>query len=212
MPDLINLFLAGFTASFGPCLLTCSPVMLPFITGTRQNLRQGILVAVVFALVRLLTFTQLGILVAVLGNSLVSVLHRYHATVIIGTGALIALLGVVVMLGRDLQSRFCRILHREGTTGLKGAIVLGVLMGILPCIGKLGVLAFVAVRAHTVWRGAAMSLAFALGEAWSPIIILSAFSGLLPQVLRTPRAQLILTRISGFFVFVIGLTLILRPT
>jgi cytochrome c biogenesis protein CcdA len=211
MSDLLPLFLAGFTASFGPCLLTCSPVMLPFITGTRQNLRQGISAAIVFSLVRTLTFVQLGILVAVLGSSLTTALSRYHTLIAVITGAVIALLGIIIMLGKDLQSRFCRILHQETAGGLKGAVILGVLMGILPCVGKLGVLAFVAVRAHTIWRGAAMSLAFALGEAWSPIIILTAFSGILPQMLRTPRAQLILSRVSGFFVFAIGLFLILRP-
>lgn len=209
MQDLVHLFLAGLTASFGPCLFLCSPVLVPFITGTKTSLRQGVTTTLVFSLVRLLAFVLLGVLAAVLGHSLTQLLSRYRVGIAIGTGAVIALLGITIMLGRDLQSNLCRMVHKGTTQGFKGTVLLGLLMGILPCAARIGILAYVAMQGRTVWRGGTMALAFGLGEMWSPVIILFALSGVLPQVLTTPRARLILGRVSGFFVLLIGLRLIL---
>jgi sulfite exporter TauE/SafE len=211
MNDIVQLFLAGFAGAFGPCLFTCSPVLIPFITGTRSSLRQGITIAAAFSVARLVTFVLLGIMVALLGGSITRFLGRHGAAIAIITGALIALLGILIMLGRDLASNLCRRLHHAAAGTLRGAFVLGFMTGLLPCAAHLGVLAFIAVRGQTVWRGLTMALAFALGETWSPVLVLSVLSGWLPQALNRPRARLILTRVSGFIVLLIGLRLILFP-
>jgi sulfite exporter TauE/SafE len=211
LPEAFQLFLAGFAAAFGPCLITCSPVVVPFIAGTSENLTQSIVRSLFFSLFRLLAFALVGVGTALVGRSLLGLLGRYGPDVTIFMGALIALIGIIILLGKDLSFDICRWLHAETTQGLKGAAVLGVLMGIMPCAARLSVLGYIAVRARTIWQGATLALAFGLGEVWSPVLILAVFSGLLPKIIRTPKAQDILRRASGALILLIGLRLILLP-
>jgi sulfite exporter TauE/SafE len=185
--------------------------VIPFIAGTSSNLSQSIVRSLFFSLFRLLAFVMVGIAVALMGNSLLGLLGRYGGDVTAFMGALIALVGIIILLGRDLQFDICRKLHAGTTKGLKGTAFLGILMGIMPCAARLGVLGYIAVRAKTVGQGATLALAFGLGEVWSPVLILAVFSGLLPRVLRTAKAQEILRRSSGGLILLIGLRLILLP-
>jgi cytochrome c biogenesis protein CcdA len=211
LPEALQLFIAGFTAAFGPCLVFCSPVVVPYIAGTSANLRQSIVRSLWFSLVRVLAFMALGMAVALLGNSLAGLMGKYRTDIIVLAGALIAVTGVIILLGRDLNLDFCRFLHIHATEGFKGTILLGILMGVMPCAARLGVLGYITMRAKNLWQGATLALAFALGEAWSPILLLAIGSGLLPQVLRSERARDILRRTSGALIILIGLRLILRP-
>lgn len=211
LPEVTQLFLAGFAAALGPCMLTCSPVVIPFIAGTSASLNQSIIRSLVFSLARLVSFVLLALVIAALGSRVIRGVGERHFEISAFIGALIAVAGIIILLGQDLKLDFCKRLYTPTARSLKGVVILGLLMGVLPCAAKLAVLTYIAVRAKTLWQAGTLAIAFGLGEVWSPVLLLAAFSGLLPSVLRTPQAQEIIRRSSGALILLFGLRLILLP-
>lgn len=204
----IELFLVGLAASFGPCLLYCSPLIVIFIAGTKKGWKEGLVSMLIFSLGRLIAASILGFLVGILGRLLIDKLSKFDYVIFVIGGILISIIGMLMMLGRE-SPRLCEVLKKHTVDNkFRGPMLLGFIVGILPCLPLLGVLAYIALNTRILWQGAFYGFAFGLGEAISPLIIVGVFAGILPKmVLKDNRIYGLFARICGFIIFLIGLNL-----
>lgn len=60
MSTTVELFIIGITVSFGPCLVFCSPVILPYIAATKQGWREGLRTTLIFLFTRLVAYVDIS--------------------------------------------------------------------------------------------------------------------------------------------------------
>ncbi|MGD9015341.1 MAG: sulfite exporter TauE/SafE family protein, partial [Candidatus Omnitrophota bacterium] len=68
---ILSLFLSGLFLGSGPCLATCGPILVSYIAATRQSLKQGMVVWLLFSLSRICIYLILSISIFGLGEFLV---------------------------------------------------------------------------------------------------------------------------------------------
>lgn len=215
----IELFIIGMTVSFGPCLLFCSPVILPYIAATRKGWREGLGAVLIFLLARLVAYVLLGLLAGLLGGLLTKLLHRFGYLVFLFGGLFISLVGLLIIFGKEpfhhprlpgCSGQVCQILRRQVVDSrIKGPAILGLTIGVLPCLPLLGVLAYITLKAQNLWQGAFYGLAFGMGKFISPLILLGILASTLPAgLIKSHRIYGFFSRICGFILFLIGVNLI----
>lgn len=211
MSTAIELFIIGITVSFGPCLAFCSPVILPYIAATRHGWREGLRTTLIFLFTRLVAYCLLGLLAGGFGRLLTQWLHQFGYLVFFIGGLFISLLGLLIIFGKEPGHRLCQVLRKNVVdNSIKGPILLGLTVGILPCLPVLGVLAYIALRAQSLWQGAFYGFAFGVGKFISPLIPLGVLASALPAgLIKNPRVYGFFSRICGFILFLIGVNLIL---
>ena len=90
-----------------------------------------------------------------------------------------------------------------------GPVMLGLTVGIMPCLPFLGVLTYIALRATNLWQGAFYGLAFGMGEFISPLIPLGVLASVLPAgLIKNTGVYGFFSRLCGVILFLIGINLI----
>lgn len=210
MSTTVELFIIGITVSFGPCLAFCSPVILPYIAATRQGWREGLRTTLLFLFARLVAYCLLGLLAGLFGRLLTEWLRQFGYLVFLVGGLFISLLGLLIIFGGDYHHHFCQVLRSYAVdNSIKGPILLGLTVGILPCLSLLGVLAYIALQAQNLWQGGFYGFAFGVGKFISPLIPLGILASALPTgLIKNHRIYGFFSRLCGFILFLIGVNLI----
>ncbi len=87
-------------------------------------------------------------------------------------GAVVIFLGVLIMVGHEVENLFCRIAEKIRRVSSPGDLVfLGLLMAFLPCAPHLVLLAFVALSANSIFQGMGLAGAFGIGASVSALIL-----------------------------------------
>lgn len=191
----------GLMLGWGPCLAFCTPIVLPYIAGSRRGWLEATRGILIFSLARIAVYGLLGLVASLLGGL---ARERFFseqwgwAIWTFGIG-FVLILGILLLLGRAPRLGFCRVLRRELVdNSIRSMIFLGVVIGILPCAPLLGTLAYIAYLSESALAGALWGLSFGLGTASSPLIILGVLAGGLPGTLiRSPRIYSIFSRVCG---------------
>jgi len=192
---ILYLLVQGFFLGYGPCLVTCVPILLPY-TITKGHWKEGLEAALTFSLSRLAVYVVLGGLSGYIG----AFLMQYYYTSMFKfyiQGALVfalILIGTLILFGKDTGLKFCRV--EEGNM-----VILGILVGLSPCLPLLGILLEIALLSNNFLEGMIYSFSFGIGTVLSPMLIIGALA---PVVGRR-----IDQRIKRGFVFICGLLIIL---
>lgn len=208
------MFLSGLALGVGPCSLFCLPILIPYVAGTREGWVEGLKATFAFSLARLSAYTLLGLVVGLSGELLIGLLGRTEFGFYIWTigGLFVSLLGVLILLGRELKTASCRILMRYTLDdSLKSMGLLGFIVGITPCAPLLGILTYIALSVKTPLVGAFYALCFGLGASvTTPITVLGIAAGVAPRLIfKTPRIYEIFKRSCGLMLLLLGARLIL---
>jgi cytochrome c-type biogenesis protein len=211
---LLIAFSAGLLSFLSPCVLPLIPSYVTFITGLSlddvQNARRSALIhGTLFVLGFTLIFLALGAGATMLGQSLLQYrdwISRVGGVVIIVFG--LYLLGV---LNIGFMSRERRFHVADKPVGYLGTLVVGVAFGAgwTPCIGPIlgSILVYTSTQAD-LGRGMWLLLAYSLGLAvpfLASAIAIDRFTAFFQRV----RPQMVLvSRISGIVLIVIGILLI----
>jgi cytochrome c-type biogenesis protein len=166
-------FAAGALGTLSPCVLPLLPLV---VAGAIQRHRLGPLMLATGLAV---SATALGIVVALLGLGLDRDVVR------IAAGALLMLVGAVLLIGRldvaltratsPLAAGATTLLARLGPRGLAGQLVIGALLGALwtPCSGPtLGGAIGLAAQRRSVGAATAVMAAYSVG-AVLPVLLLA---------------------------------------
>jgi cytochrome c-type biogenesis protein len=206
---LAAVFFGGMLTASNPCVLAMIPLMMSFVASHREK-RLGVVRAFGFSLVFVLglgiTFTVLGMVAALAGRMYGEVSSTWNwvvAAVCLVMGLHLA--GVVTVpipsLGERLQPK---------TRGLLGALVLGLLFGIVsaPCAAPILVvlLTYLAGSGASIPWGGTLLLVYALGH--SVLILLAGTSMGAARALiengKATRALALLRRGAGGLVVLVG--------
>lgn len=209
--------LAGLVSFLSPCVLPLVPGYVGYVTGLGGAALQERKTSRVMIGVALFILGFATVFVAIsLAFSLAGVLLGPWREILTRVmGVVVILAGIVFMGGFRMFQRDLRI-ESKPRAGLWGAPVLGMTFGLswAPCMGP----TFAAVLAlsttfgidgtNTVWRGAALTLAYCLGLG-VPFLIVALLIVKGAGRLRWVRDhQLLITRIGGAMLIVLGILLV----
>jgi cytochrome c-type biogenesis protein len=203
---------AGAISFFSPCVVPLLPGYLSYVTGLSAaelgSNRRGRMLAgtSLFVAGFSAVFILTGVLFGAIGNALLE--HQTLITRILGAGTVV--LGLIFLGGFGFLQRDLRV-HRVPAVGIAAAPLLGVLFGFgwTPCIGPtLGTVMNLAATEGSSIRGAVLALVFSLGLGIPFIVAALAFRRMLGAVAWVRRHQLLVIRVGGVLMIVVGLLLL----
>lgn len=214
---IIGLFLMGFSFGVGPCLASCGPLFISYLAGTKKNLTTALSAYFLFSLARIFVYLILGILIFWLGKFILEFwLNRFSKYLFTLGGIFIVVLGILTAVGTSSQHWLggsCQFLQKKLLAkDKKSIILLGLIIGILPCGPLLALLGYVGLVAKNWVEVITYCLFFGLGTILSPLLILSALAGLIPRILVGLKESYykFFSVICGLVIIFLGLQLILR--
>jgi cytochrome c-type biogenesis protein len=170
---IVAVFIGGILTASNPCVLAIIPLMMSFVAGRREE-KPGILRALgfssVFVLGLSLTFTVMGMIAALAGKMYGDVSSAWNWVV----AAVCVLMGLHLMGVLTLPIPSLADKVQPKTRGLLGALVLGLLFGLVsaPCAAPILVvlLTYLAGSGASVPYGGLLLLVYALGHSLLIII------------------------------------------
>lgn len=189
MTDLLTILAAAFAAGLlgsAHCLGMCGGISGLFAAGSQvASLRTQLPLAIAYNLGRVLSYTFLGAVVAMIGSATVSAIPSLAGPVRLASGALIILVGLQVAFGWRLLTAvekvgaklWNRLVPRAKSlipvTSVSKAVGLGLIWGWLPCGLVYSALLLAATTAEPASGGMVM-IAFGLGTM--PAMVLTGLS------------------------------------
>ena len=212
--EIGKLFLTGLAMGWGPCIGVCLPVILPYIAGAEKGWKRGFLASLAFSVSRFAAYVILGFLAGFAAKLLLRGFYQHNIGFYISKvgSVVIILFGILMILGKDFRSPFCRIL-REHTVekGTRGTMILGFLTGFSPCAPLMGALAMIMLEAKSGFQGMVFGSAFGLGTMLSPVMLFGTLAGgASSYLLKFRRASDIISRSCGALLALWGILILVR--
>ena len=207
---IVAVFIGGILTASNPCVLAMIPLMMSFVAGRREE-KSGVLRALGFSFVFVLglsiTFMVMGMVAALAGKMYGNVSSAWNwvvAAVCVVMG--LHLMGVLTVPIPSLADKV-----QPKTRGLLGALVLGLLFGLVsaPCAAPILVvlLTYLAGSGASVSYGGVLLLVYALGH--SLLIIIAGTSMGAARTLienkKMNRTMEILRKVAGAVIVLVGL-------
>ncbi len=207
-------FLAGLVSFASPCVVPLVPSYLAYVTGMagadsagRTQSRPRLILG---ALLFVLGFTVVFV-VLLMGASAAGATLNEHADVLTRVlGVVVVLLGLAFMGAMPFLQTERRV-HVSPRAGLLGAPLLGAAFGLgwTPCIGPtLGAVTALALDDATLARGATLAAAYSLGLGLPFVVVAALMERSRSFLAWLRRHRLLLMRIGGGFLVVLGLLLV----
>lgn len=206
--------LAGLVSFLSPCVLPLLPGYLSYASGVgaaelssgEASKRSLLFGTIGFVLGFSAVFVATGALVGGLGSLLLE--HQRVITVVVGV--LIILLGVAFIGWLPVPSGWRP--QYTPRMGVLASPILGVVFGLTftPCIGPaLSVVLSLAFNEGSAVRGGVLSFVYALGLGLPFIVFALAFTKLAPRLDWLKRHQVLLQRVGGGLMILVGLAMII---
>lgn len=198
-------YLGGVLATLSPCIMCSIPLIIGFVGGYAQgSKKQAFLYSLTFVLGLALVMTALGATAALMGTMFGQVgTHWYFVVAVILIVMGLQLAGVInLKLGGNSQ----RFLPQR--TGLLGALILGMLFGLVlsPCASPvLAVILTLAAVQGQVAYGSTLLFAYAMGQG-TLILVAGTFTGVIESYLQSRSAKVgtMLQQAAGGLIFFAG--------
>lgn len=200
-------FLGGLVAGFGPCVLPMLPAVFGYVTGTVVRdptaerpsalMLRSLGLSAVFVLGMSAVFATIGAVAGLLGRALMPGGWTYYVVAAICVVIALQMLDVI-----DLPvDRFNTLLpmKRPAQRGLIGALLLGMLFGLVasPCSTPiLAAIAAIAATTGSAAKGGALLFVYGLGKG-VPLLLLGVASGSLGIMRRISSITPWLTKLGG---------------
>jgi cytochrome c biogenesis protein CcdA len=198
-------YLGGVIATASPCILASIPLVIGFVGGyAGGNKKQAFFYSLTFVVGLAVVMSALGAAAALMGTMFGQVgTYWYFVVSVILMVMGLQLAGVInLKLGGNAQ----RFLPRR--TGLIGALILGMLFGLVlsPCASPvLAVILTVAAVKGEVAYGSTLLFAYALGQG-TLVILAGTFTGVIESFLQSKGAKFgtIMQQGAGVLIFLVG--------
>jgi sulfite exporter TauE/SafE len=197
------LLLQGVFLGYGPCLLTCAPIILPY-AATKRSWSEGLAATLSFSLARLLVYMVLGGIFGYFGAYILKFYYSsnigYYIKAIIST--VVIMIGIGVFLGKDLNFKFCRM-------GEGNMVLLGILVGLSPCLPLIGILLEIALLSKGFVSGLVYSFFFGIGTVISPLLLIGSLAPAIGSRLDQKLSR-IFNYICGVLIVMVGGYLLIK--
>lgn len=157
-------FIGGILTSIAPCSLPSVPLVIGFVSGTKENdVKRSFKMSVVFATGMAITYTSLGIAAALLNR----IFSQSGDTWNLFLGVLMLLMALQTWeVINVVPSKL--LTNKSGRTGYYGALVLGIMAGLFssPCSTPIliSLMAIVASQDNILW-GILLFFIYAVGNS-----------------------------------------------
>jgi sulfite exporter TauE/SafE len=113
-------------------------------------------------------------------------------------------------MGKNPNLPLCQILIKYTTENdIRSSIIMGIIIGLLPCTPLLGILVYISLISKGLWQGALLGFSFGVGTIISPLIILGILVSALPKIIiKSPKALEIFKKACGFLLLLFGVQLL----
>lgn len=206
-------FTAGLLSFLSPCVLPLIPSYVTFVTGVSLDdvdkvKRSALVHALLFVLGFTLIFLLLGATATLLGRALLA----YRIWISRIGGLLIVLFGLYMMgvLNVGFFARERRVHLANKPIGYVGSVIVGLAFGAgwTPCIGPiLGTILVFTSTSADFGRGMSLLGAYSLGLAVPFVLAALAMQHFLAFFTRYRSRMMIVTRVSGALMVVLGVLL-----
>lgn len=208
---LTTLWLLGVSMGLTACTVTCLPFMGTWALGRASGQREAFLHTGVFLAGRVTTYTLLAALAGAAGLGLAKALGGSWGNGVIGATSIAAGLWLLARPGGrscavPREPRLAPVHFRRTHRDSLPPLFLGAALSLTPCTPLASLLAL-AASAGSATQGAGYGLAFGLGAAMTPILVLVPLAGRLGRELRAGRAWIArwLTWAAAAVLIVLGL-------
>ena len=198
-------YLGGVIATASPCILASVPLVIGFVGGyAGGDKKQAFIYSLTFVVGLALVMSSLGAIASLMGTMFGDVgSYLYFVVAIILMAMGLQMAGVLNFnLGGDTQK------YLPQRTGLLGALILGMLFGLVlsPCASPVlaVILTLAAVQGHVAY-GSTLLFAYALGQG-TLIILAGTFTGVINNFLQSRGAQAgaVIQQVAGCLIFFAG--------
>lgn len=211
---LLSLFLTGVFLGYGPCLLSCGPLLVSYIAATKENAVGGLKTYIIFSLTRLFCYCLLGFFVGLLGEW---VLRRFFESQVLKIlffifGLFLLIVGILISIEKFSLGRKCHaLIHQQlGSKDFKSVVIFGLIVSLAPCLPLMSVLGYIALVSDHWLKGVLYMVSFGLGTVISPMIVLAmAAGGVAKVLLRHEKAMRVLKIFCGLIIAYLGISLML---
>jgi thiol:disulfide interchange protein DsbD len=208
---LATLWLLGVSMGMTACTVTCLPFMGTWALGRASGRAEAFLHTGIFLAGRVLTYTLLAALAGAIGVGLAQSLGGSLGNSVIGGASILAGLWLLRRPARACGGVPPRLTSAQPIRFRKQRdtlppLFLGAALSLTPCMPLASLLAL-AANAGSAVQGAGFGLAFGLGAAMTPIIVLVPLAGRLGREIKSGRAWLArwLTWAAAAVLIVLGL-------
>jgi len=124
-------------------------------------------------------------------------------------GIFIVVIGLTTIFYQSKKpNRICEWIH---SGNFKNIGLLGLLIGLTPCLPLIGILQYIILISDTGYKAMLFSLSFGLGTVVSPLFIFMALSGKIAQKLsENNKVKLVLRILCGLVFIFLGIKIILQ--
>jgi cytochrome c-type biogenesis protein len=178
--SLFAVWLLGLSLGLTACTATCLPFMGTWVLGRGGTQMQALRDTLLFVSGRILAYTLLGAIAAGAGTWLAQVMRGGTGNFVIGVASVAA--GVWLLRPAKAHAS-CSMARSAGSTP---PLLLGFSLSLTPCAPLASLLAVCAAAGSIRW-GMASGVAFGLGAALTPLLILLPLVSLLGRNLRENR-------------------------
>jgi thiol:disulfide interchange protein DsbD len=190
---LATVWLLGVSMGMTACTVTCLPFMGTWALGRASGRGEAFLHTAVFLAGRVLTYTLLAALAGAIGVGLAKALGGSLGNAVIGGASILAGLWLLRRTATSCSGVPPRLtfqpLRFQRKRDSLPPLFLGAALSLTPCTPLASLLAL-AANAGSAPQGAAFGLAFGLGAAMTPIIVLVPLAGRLGREIKSGRAWL----------------------
>jgi len=198
-------YLGGVVATASPCILASIPLVIGFVGGyAGGNKRQAFFYSLTFVVGLAVIMSILGAMAALMGTMFGDVgIYWYFVVAVILIVMGLQLSGLINL---KLAGNAQRFLPQR--TGLVGALILGMLFGLVlsPCASPVlaVILTLAAVQGHVAY-GSTLLFAYALGQG-TLILVAGTFTGVIESYLQSKSAKVgtMLQKAAGGLIFLAG--------
>jgi sulfite exporter TauE/SafE len=203
----------GIMLGWGPCLYFCTPILIPYIAGTQKGWLSGLRASLIFSFSRVFAYLALAVIAASIGHILLR--KQFESTVgsivYLVVGIVIVILGIAIVIGKIPRLHLCsRFTSRITRNSIGGIALLGLLIGLSPCVPLFGVLAYIAVKSTNILQGLFYGACFGAGTLLTPLIPMGVLAGGVSSLIaKKPRIFDIVSRLCGCFLIYVGVRLLI---
>ena len=205
------MFVSGFLFASGPCLASCGPLLISYIAGTEKDISRAFIFYSLFSFSKTAVYLVLGLGVYFLGSFAREYLFSGYVSLF--GGLFIGICGAVIILGKQLRFPFLRLLGKIFAQGqIKNPVIFGLIYGLLPCLPFFTVLSYSGLVSHNWAEALLYTFCFGLGTYFSPLLLLSIFSGTLPGFLKNAGGKylIILRVLCGLVIVFFGVQMAMK--
>lgn len=203
-PEILSLFLLGMMSGASICTLSCLPYLAPYLMGTGNGFKGGVLASAVFFLGKCLCYSIFGGVAAYCGHEVqlesLSSSHLFAGLMLIIAASTIPF---VSKLGGCGQSS-CISIRKASLFGL------GISSSLRPCPAMAAVLVLAAEKG-SVSLGLAYGSVFGLGLSLSPLLLIGGGLSLISERIgvETGRLMPAIRVLSVVIMVIMGIRLML---